>query len=271
MKQRSVRLTVLFAGLCVMVLLAACAAGPAPEGEAAAGAATSGEALDEVDAAQAEATPALPDAESVELTNPEVAAGEVLTAELPQTEGEAVAAAGEVTGTTPGGLPAADAPAAAELPPPDPAADPLALPELTDAYRNPDSGFGVMLPAGAEALVTTDVSAFVPAPLEEVRFFSAEQVAAGSTDYATPMLSVRVYENPEALAGETWLRQAAPELLEGAGTQPVTAAGQEAVQLCSNAPIGGGCTVYVAHGGRMLALTPVGPEGEAILASLTLE
>ena len=82
---------------------------------------------------------------------------------------------------------------------------------------------------------------------------------------------MKAYANPDGLAVDGWLAQAAPDLLAGATSEPATVAGQAAVQVCATAQFAGGCTLYMTHGQDVLGLTPVGPEGNAVLQSLTLE
>lgn len=137
-------------------------------------------------------------------------------------------------------------------------------------YNRPDYGLSVLYPpytppsSGENA-----VSAPGPAPLDVVRFIDTRSETPG---FGAPLFVIRVFADDAAASLEAWL-DAAKVVGPAAGTTaaPFDNGRLTGVKVTRNDMMLPAWSVYLWRKPYVIQLTPLGAEGDTMLANLTLE
>lgn len=135
-------------------------------------------------------------------------------------------------------------------------------------YHDNQYSFAVIYPADYVLLPSKIPPQQQPQPAHKVQFLSKMLAQSDTAALQPPALAIEVYDNPNQQPLEVWLR--ANRLLPASFTsQPYTLAGASGLQVSNPQQLAPNQFNYLAHGGQIYRLIPLGADGTQMIGSFT--
>ncbi|MGH9380108.1 MAG: hypothetical protein ACRD2Z_05800 [Thermoanaerobaculia bacterium] len=131
--------------------------------------------------------------------------------------------------------------------------------------------YGLVVRVPSSYVQLTPVGEPIPAPAHRLAFGEPRDPGSPTAGLEPPAFAVDIYDNREGLSLDAWLDGTG--VREEAGRwslSPATVAGRDGRLLAGSAQMAPNAFYYVAAGSFVYRMTPLGPEGERILAEIEL-
>lgn len=153
--------------------------------------------------------------------------------------------------------------------PPEAEETPIPTPSQWLTYTDADYHFSIQYPDTAVILPDTTARDLQPPALREVRFLEKHLAAGDIPEYEPPLFSIAIFRNEERLALRDWLSK--HRLLPGPSeTESYFVPGaDEGVRVRLRILLAPNEFYYLARGGYIYRLTPLGSLSERMLESFT--